>query len=202
MVHSPRQFGRDCVSPSPALVQDLVCKILPDGEVLYYSANGSKGLVKHVSNSCPHYARVSVSQGLLHADPCYRIDTKEGITVRAENWPVMVLEKKDEIIHLRLIRIEGPFYGQGNQVNGNDSSESDKSTTGPEMVDHENYFLSVAEVDRLIDAMSQLDHQGKTSTPAVETLASELDIRKPEIIRKPQIDEDRCLKSESTCVPQ
>ena len=190
MVYLSRELGRDRVSPSSPIVQDLVCKILPDRRLSYYAANTFKGLIKHVSNSCPHYARVLVNEGLLRADPCYRIDTKDGVTVRAENWPAMVLEKKDDVIHLKLIRNKGPCYGQGNQDNSNERFKCDISTTGPEIVDDENDFLSVAEVEPLIDAMSQLDHQGKVSTPGVETLALEL------AIRKQQIDGDRCLGSE------
>ncbi|KAK0513496.1 hypothetical protein JMJ35_004482 [Cladonia borealis] len=117
------------------------------------------GLVKHVSSSCPHYAR-----------------TADGVTVRAENWPAMVLEKKAEIIHLKLIMNEVPFYGQDNQVNSEDRSKPDILTTDAEVQVNENDSLHVAEVDLLMDAMSQLTHQGKANTPAIETLASELGI--------------------------
>ena len=138
-----------------------------------------KGLVKHVSNSCPPYAKTAVSHGLLQVSPCYRLDTKDGITVRADNWPAMVLEQKAEIIHLKLFMNEVPFYTQDNQVSSEDRSKPDILTTDPEVQVNENDSLHVAEVNQLMDAMSQLTHQGKTNTPAIETLASELAIRRP-----------------------
>ena len=93
----------------------------------------------------------------------------------------MVIEKKAEIVHLRLILSEVPSYGQNNQFRSDDKCKSDISTTNSEIIDNENESFGMAEVGLLMDAMSQLDSQGETNTPAVETLVSELAIRRPGI---------------------